>query len=29
MVHRVRRVATGHDKNGKSAFVMDGKAPNI
>jgi hypothetical protein len=29
MVHRIRRVVTGHDKNGKSLFVMDGKAPNV
>ncbi len=29
MVHRIRRVVTGHDKNGKSIFVMDGKAPNV
>jgi hypothetical protein len=29
MVHRIRRVVTGHDRNGKSIFVMDGKAPNI
>jgi hypothetical protein len=29
MVHRIRRVVTGHDKNGKSVFVMDGKAPNV
>lgn len=29
MVERVRRVVTGHDKNGKSIFVMDGMAPNI
>lgn len=29
MVWRVRRVVTGHDKNGKSCFVMDGHATNI
>lgn len=29
MVHRIRRVVTGHDRDGKSIFVMDGKAPNI
>ena len=29
MVHRVRRVVTGHDKSGKSVFLMDGKAPNV
>lgn len=29
MVHRIRRVVTGHDRNGKSVFVMDGKAPNV
>ncbi|HZQ00613.1 MAG TPA: cupin domain-containing protein [Reyranella sp.] len=29
MVHRIRRVVTGHDKNGKSVFIMDGKAPNV
>ncbi len=29
MVWRVRRVVTGHDKNGKSMFVVDGAAPNI
>ncbi len=29
MVWRVRRVVTGHDKNGKSKFLMDGHAPNV
>ena len=29
MAQRIRRVVTGHDKDGKSAFVMDGKAPNV
>jgi hypothetical protein len=29
MVHRIRRVVTGHDKAGNSVFVMDGKAPNV
>lgn len=29
MVHRIRRVVTGHDRDGKSVFVMDGKAPNV
>ena len=29
MAQRIRRVVTGHDKNGKSVFIMDGKAPNI
>lgn len=29
MVERIRRVVTGHDRDGKSIFVMDGKAPNI
>src|SRR5690349_24276047 len=29
MPHRIRRVVTGHDKDGKSIFVMDGKAPNV
>ncbi|MFI4999655.1 MAG: cupin domain-containing protein [Reyranellales bacterium] len=29
MAERIRRVVTGHDKAGKSIFVMDGKAPNI
>ena len=29
MVWRIRRVVTGHDKNGKSMFLMDGAAPNI
>ena len=29
MVWRVRRVVTGHDKNGKSMFLTDGAAPNI
>ncbi|MGP0093863.1 MAG: cupin domain-containing protein [Xanthobacteraceae bacterium] len=29
MVWRVRRVVTGHDKNGNSSFLMDGLAPNV
>jgi mannose-6-phosphate isomerase-like protein (cupin superfamily) len=29
MVERIRRVVTGHDRDGKSIFIMDGKAPNI
>ena len=29
MVWRVRRVVTGHDKNGKSMFLTDGPAPNV
>ena len=29
MAHRIRRVVTGHDKDGQSIFVMDGLAPNI
>ena len=29
MVHRIRRVVTGHDKDGKSIFVMDSLAPNV
>ena len=29
MVWRVRRVVTGHDKNGKSKFLLDGHAPNV
>ena len=29
MVWRVRRVVTGHDRDGKSVFVMDGEAPNV
>jgi hypothetical protein len=29
MVHRIRRVVTGHDKSGKSIFVSDGLAPNF
>lgn len=29
MAQRIRRVVTGHDKDGKSVFVMDGKAPNV
>ena len=29
MPYRIRRVVTGHDKAGKSMFVMDGKAPNV
>jgi len=29
MPHRVRRVITGHNKEGRSVFLMDGLAPNI
>jgi hypothetical protein len=29
MVHRIRRVVTGHDRSGKSVFVEDRKAPNV
>lgn len=29
MAFQVRRVVTGHDKGGKSCFLMDGIAPNI
>ncbi|MFN0163873.1 MAG: cupin domain-containing protein [Burkholderiales bacterium] len=29
MVWRVRRVVTGHNKEGKSIFLMDGMAPNV
>jgi hypothetical protein len=29
MLWRVRRVVTGHDKQGKSGFLMDGHAPNV
>ncbi len=29
MVHRIRRVVTGHDRNGRSIFVDDRKAPNV
>jgi len=29
MVERIRRVVTGHDRDGKSIFIVDGKAPNI
>jgi len=29
MIWRVRRVVTGHDAEGKSAFLMDGHAPNV
>ena len=29
MPQRIRRVVTGHDKDGKSVFVMDGPAPNV
>ena len=29
MAQRIRRVVTGHDKDGRSIFVMDGKAPNV
>src|SRR5215510_14402858 len=29
MVWKVRRVVTGHDRDGKSTFLVDGPAPNI
>ena len=29
MVHKVRRVVTGHDQDGKSVILMDGHAPNV
>ena len=29
MVWKVRRVVTGHDRDGKSMFLMDGHAPNV
>jgi hypothetical protein len=29
MVWKVRRVVTGHDKDGKSVFLTDGHAPNV
>lgn len=29
MVWKVRRVVTGHDKDGKSIFIADGHAPNV
>jgi mannose-6-phosphate isomerase-like protein (cupin superfamily) len=29
LVWSVRRVVTGHDKNGKSCFLMDGSASNV
>jgi mannose-6-phosphate isomerase-like protein (cupin superfamily) len=29
MVWRVRRVVTGHDRDGKSIFLMDSEAPNV
>ncbi len=29
MAQRIRRVVTGHDKDGKSIIVMDGLAPNV
>jgi hypothetical protein len=29
MPQRIRRVVTGHDRDGKSVFVMDGPAPNV
>lgn len=29
MVWKVRRVVTGHDKDGKSIFIVDGYAPNV
>ena len=28
-VQNIRRLATGHDANGKSIFLMDGDAPNV
>lgn len=29
MIWRVRRVLTGHDGRGRSAFIADGEAPNV
>jgi hypothetical protein len=29
MAQRIRRVVTGHDKDGRSMFIADGKAPNV
>ena len=29
MIWRVRRVLTGHDADGRSAFIADGEAPNV
>jgi mannose-6-phosphate isomerase-like protein (cupin superfamily) len=29
MIWRVRRVLTGHDAEGRSAFIADGEAPNV
>ena len=29
MAERIRRVVTGHDKDGRSTFIMDGNAPNV
>ena len=29
MPHRIRRVLTGHDSDGKSIIMTDGIAPNI
>jgi hypothetical protein len=29
MAQRIRRVVTGHDKDGKSIFIVDSMAPNI
>jgi hypothetical protein len=29
MIWRVRRVLTGHDAQGRSAFIADGEAPNV
>ena len=29
MVHRIRRVVTGHDRAGQSIFIEDRKAPNV
>ena len=29
MIWRVRRVLTGHDSEGRSAFIADGPAPNV
>ena len=29
MPQRIRRVVSGHDRHGKSIFIMDGPAPNV
>jgi hypothetical protein len=29
MIQKIRRVVTGHDKDGKSIFLFDGIAPNV